>query len=66
MINLVISESSVHYITGLLDRYAEKHPSKHHVDALAEFRTLSNRLLETLEEPTRVAILRHRVERNND
>lgn len=64
MQNYIISESSVHYVTGLLDRYAEKHPSKHHADALKEFRILSNKLLETLEKPMLVGIARHRVHRD--
>jgi hypothetical protein len=58
----VITESTIHYVTGLLERYADKHPSKHHQDALFEFRNLSNRLLETLEEPCRLNIHRHRLE----
>lgn len=62
--NSYITESSVHYITGLLDRYMEKHPSKHHADALKEFRELSNRLLETLEKPFEVRIVRHRIDRH--
>lgn len=57
--SFVVTESSIHYVAGLLDRYAEKHPTKHHVDALNEFRNLSNKLLESLEEPMKLAIHRH-------
>jgi hypothetical protein len=65
MLNGYITESSIHYVTGLLDRYMEKHPSKHHADALKEFRELSNKLLETLEKPTSLNVVRHRIERKD-
>lgn len=61
MNSFVITESSLHYVTGLLDRYADKYPTKHHQDALNEFRNLSNKLLETLEEPMKLAIHRHQL-----
>lgn len=64
MNNLVISESTIHYIAGFLDRYQDQYQTKHHKDALAEIRLVSNKLLETLEEPTRVSIHRHRINRN--
>jgi hypothetical protein len=60
----VISESSIHYVTGLLDRYADKFPTKHHADALAEFRYLSNLLLETLEMPMKMNIHRHKLNKD--
>lgn len=63
MNNLVVSESSIHYIVGFLERYKEKYMTKHHLDAINEFRTVSNKLLETLEEPARISIHRHRIER---
>lgn len=59
MNNFVMTESAIHYACGLLDRYAEKHPSKKHQDTLKEFRDLSNQLLETLEQPIRISIHRH-------
>jgi hypothetical protein len=63
MNNLVVSESSIHYIVGFLERYADKYLTKHHQDAIKEFRVVSNKLLETLEEPTRISIHRHKIER---
>lgn len=61
MNNAILSESAIHYVAGLLDHYAEKNPSRKHQDVLNEFRNLSNYLLETLEEPTRLSIYRHKL-----
>ena len=66
MTNYVITESSVHYVAAILDRVADKYPTKHHQDALNEFRNLSNRLLETLEEPMKVGIARHHLRNPHD
>lgn len=57
MIN--ITESSIHYIVGFLERYADKYPNKNHAVALKEFRELSNVLLESLQKPTNVNVIRH-------
>lgn len=64
MNNGYLSESSIHYVTGLLARYEDSIPAKHHADALKEFRELSNRLLETLEKPMTIGIIRHRIKRD--
>lgn len=59
--SFILTESSIHYVTGFLDRYADKFPTRHHQDALNEFRNLSNKLLDILEEPMNVAIARHKL-----
>lgn len=59
MNNFIITESSIHYVTGFLERYKEQHPTAHHVEALKEFRDLSNKLLDGLEKPVSVGIARH-------
>lgn len=61
MNNIVISEEAIHYVVRLLDRYSDSHPSKLHKDTLNEFRILSDKLIETLEQPTRISIYRHRL-----
>lgn len=61
MNNFYITEASIHYVASLLDNTAEKIPSRKHLDVLAEFRDLSNKLLETLEKPTRINVIRHHI-----
>lgn len=63
MNNLIVTESSIHYVVGLLDRYADKYLTKHHTEALNEFRAVSNKLLETLQEPSRITIHRHKIDK---
>ncbi len=54
-----ITESSIHYAVGFLERYIEKYPNKKHADTLKEFRNLSNMLLENLEIPFTISVVRH-------
>lgn len=61
MNNFVVSESSIHYIAAFLDRYQEQYQTKHHKDALSELRHLSNMLLDTLEEPVKLNVYRHKL-----
>ncbi len=59
----IISESHVHYVTGFLERYADKYPNRKHADALKEFRDLSNMLLENLGQPAALNIIRHNLKK---
>lgn len=59
MNSFILTESSIHYVTGFLERYKEQFPTAHHVAALKEFRDLSNKLLDGLEKPVSVGIARH-------
>jgi hypothetical protein len=59
----VLTESAVHYAVGFLERYADKYPTKSHKDALKDFRDLSNMLLEHLEEPMTLNVIRHNLKK---
>ncbi len=59
MPDYIITESSIHYITGFLQRYSDKYPTKKHADALLEMRGLSNLLIESLQMPKSISIVRH-------
>lgn len=56
----LLTESSIHYAVGFLQRYTEQYPNKKHQEALKEFRNLSNTLLEHLSEPYSLGVVRHK------
>jgi ATP-dependent exoDNAse (exonuclease V) beta subunit len=64
MTRYVITESSLHYAMGFLQRYAENYPTKKHQDALKDFRDLSDKLLGCLEEPMTLNIVRHNLRKD--
>lgn len=63
MNKFTLSESAIHYATGFLMRYVEQYPTKKHADSLKNLRDLSNMLLESLEQPVSLNIIRHNLKK---
>ncbi len=63
MNNLILTEDAIHYVAWFLDSFSEKVQTAHHKRVLVEYRTMSNKLIETLEVPTRITVHRHLIER---
>lgn len=59
----IITESSIHYVKGFLERYKDQYPSKKHADALKEFTQLSDMLIESLQQPFAVKVIRHNLKK---
>ena len=66
MNNLVISEEALHYASYFLGRYADEIQNHNHLEAVKEFRTISNKLLESLQEPTRISVHRIQIKKEKE